>query len=92
MHGTVRAEQNEQANARAHQQSSEHGSRGKGTLQIQLSKNDRRSAIGNKAHDCRNHYGEVRIRGNERSERVFANAVDNDFKRKRNEEYEQRDL
>ena len=92
MHGTVRAEQNEQANTRAHQQSSEHGSRGKGTLQIQLSKNDRRGAIGNKAHDCRNHHGEVRIRGNEGSERVFANAVDNDFKRKRNEEYEQRDL
>lgn len=92
MHGTVRAEQNEQTNARAHQQSSKHGSRGKGTLQIQLSKNNRRGAIGNKAHDCRNHYGEVRIRGNEGSERVFANAVDNDFERKRNEEYEQRDL
>lgn len=92
MHGTVRAEQNEQANARAHQQSSEHGSRGKGALQIQLSKNNRRGAIGNKAHDCRNHHGEVRIRGNEGSERVFANAVDNNFKRKRNEEYEQRDL
>ena len=92
MHGTVRAEQNEQADTRAHQQSSKHGPRGKGALEIQLSKNDRRGAIGNKAHDCRNHYGEVRIRGNEGSERVFANAVDNDFKRKRNEEYEQRDL
>ena len=92
MHGTVRAEQNEQANTRAHQQSSEHGSRGKGALQIQLSKNNRRGAIGNKAHDCRDHHREVRIRGNEGSERVFANAVDNDFKRKRNEEYEQRDL
>ena len=92
MHGTVRAEQNKQADARAYQQSSEHGSRGKGTLQIQLGKNNRRGAIGNKAHDCRNHYGKVRIRGNERGERVFPNAVDNDFKRKRNEEYEQRDL
>lgn len=39
-----------------------------------------------------NHYGKVRIRGNERGERVFPNAVDNDFKRKRNQEYEQRDL
>ena len=92
MHGPVRAEQNKQADARAYQQSSEHGSHGKGALEIQLSKNDRRGAIGNKAHDCRNHHREVRIRGNEGSERVFANAVDNDFKRKRNEEYEQRDL
>ena len=32
MHGTVRAEQNKQANARAYQQSSEHGSCGKGAL------------------------------------------------------------
>ena len=92
MHGTVRAEQNKQANTRAYQQSSEHGPRRKGALEIQLSKNDRRGAIGNKPHDCRNHHREVRIRGNEGSERVFANAVDNDFKRKRNEEYEQRDL
>lgn len=92
MHGTVRAEQNKQADARAYQQSSEHGSRGKGALQIQLGKNNRRGAIGNKAHDCRNHYGKVRIRGNERGERVFPNAVDNDFKRKRNQKYEQRDL
>ena len=48
MHGTVRAEQNKQADARAYQQSSEHGSRGKGALQIQLGKNDRRGAIRNK--------------------------------------------
>ena len=92
MHGTVRAEQNKQADARAYQQSSEHGSRGKGALQIQLGKNNRCGAIGNKAHNCRNHYGKVRIRRNERGERVFPNAVDNDLKRKGNQEYEQRDL